>query len=88
MDWFRDKTKKHLFVLLSEFLPNGSTKLSLINIDTNKINHLILEGKNEIIQASLDESPQRLLLYLKRNGKTLMKRNFGLRSTIFQKKEN
>lgn len=68
MDWFRDKTKNHLFVLLSEHIPKEGTKLSLINIDTNRIHPLMLEGRHQLIQACLDESPQRVLLLVRRKG--------------------
>lgn len=68
MDWFRDKNKRHLFVLLSESLPDKSKRLSLINVDTNRIHHLIFESTFELINAFLDESPQRLLLHFRLNG--------------------
>ena len=79
MDWFRDKVKQELFVFLAEAALQNKTKLYLININTKKIHHIMTNGTPEILQASLDQGPSRLLLLMKRNGKNKQKKT-GLRS--------
>ena len=87
MDWFRDKVKQELFVFLAESTSQNKTKLYLINITTKKIHHILRDGNPEILQASLDQGPSRLLLLLKQNG-NFKKMKIGLKFLIFQKKRN
>jgi hypothetical protein len=68
MEWFRDKSKKQLYILLAEETSQKETRLVLINVSTNRISSLVISGNCKILEAFMDEGPQRVLIHIRRKG--------------------